>query len=235
VLTGVGRSAAVTVSVDSKPGVPDAGVSLMTDSDTLSLLMRARAGDTSALDQVVAHYRPLLSRWARGRLPLWARNLADTDDLVQNTLIKALRNLGRFEPTSAVAFQQYLREAVKNAIRDQIRGAKRRPGIEELGSDCVSNEPTPLERLLGADRLARYEDALGRLSEEERSAVVARFEFGFTHCELAAALGKGTPDAARKLVKKAMGRLLLLMQRSAPTGPADTSDSAFTPPRRSSD
>jgi DNA-binding GntR family transcriptional regulator len=42
--------------------------------------------------------------------------------------------------------------------------------------------------------------------------VVARLEFGFTHSELAAALGKRTPDAARKLCQKAIARLLLIMQ-----------------------
>jgi RNA polymerase sigma-70 factor (ECF subfamily) len=204
----------------------------MTASDTLSLLMRARAGDAAALNGVVAHYRPLLARWARGRLPIWARSLADTDDLVQNTLIKAIRNLGTFEPTSEAAFQHYLREAVKNAIRDEVRSARRRPDLKELGSDYASEEPTPLERVLGADRMARYEDALSRLTEEERTAIVARFEFGFTHGQLADALGKGTADAARKVVHRAVTRLLELMQRDAPPGSARSCHSAPAAPRR---
>jgi RNA polymerase sigma-70 factor (ECF subfamily) len=193
----------------------------MSDS-TLSLLARARAGDALALDDLVARYRPRLARWARGRLPTWARTLADTDDLVQNTLIKTVRNLGGFDPTCEAAFQQYLREAVKNAIRDEVRGARRRPGVEELDERHASDAPSPLERLLGTERLARYEGALARLTEDERVAIVARFEFGLTHRELAEALGKGTPDAARKQVQRAMARLLDLMQPVAdpvPPGP----------------
>ena len=42
-------------------------------------------------------YLPRLSRWASGRLPRWARDLSDTDDLVQDTLIRSVANLGHFE------------------------------------------------------------------------------------------------------------------------------------------
>jgi RNA polymerase sigma-70 factor (ECF subfamily) len=184
--------------------------------DTLTLLARARAGDEAALDALVARYRPALVRWARGRLPVWARDLADTDDLVQNALIKTIRNLDSFQPACEASFQQYLRQAVRNVLRDEIRGARRRPAVGELDPDHASDAPTPLERLLGRERLARYEDALARLTETERGAIVARLEFGFTHRELAAALGKGTPDAARKLTQKAMSRLLELMHDAAP-------------------
>ena len=172
--------------------------------DTLSLLERARAGDEAALDALVARYRPALVRWARGRLPVWARDLADTDDLVQSALIKTIRNLDSFQPTCEASFQQYLRQAVRNVVRDEIRGARRRPVTAGIDPDHASDSPSPLERVLGRERLARYEDALARL------------EFGFTHRELAAALGKGTPDAARKLTQKAMGRLLELMRDAAP-------------------
>lgn len=147
---------------------------------------------------------------------MWARDLADTDDLVQSALIKTIRNLDSFQPTCEASFQQYLRQAVRNVVRDEIRGARRRPVTAGIDPDHASDSPSPLERVLGRERLARYEDALARLTAAERGAIVARLEFGFTHRELAAALGKGTPDAARKLTQKAMGRLLELMRDAAP-------------------
>ncbi|MCC7178902.1 MAG: sigma-70 family RNA polymerase sigma factor [Acidobacteria bacterium] len=205
----------------------------MTVTDTLPLLARARSGDAAALDELVAHHRPLLVRWARGRLPAWARDLADTEDLVQNTLIKTLRNLQGFEPASEVAFQQYLREAVKNAIRDEVRAAMRRPGRAPVDTQHPADTPTPLERVIGAERLARYEGALARLPEEERSAIVARFEFGFTHAELAAMRGKGTPDAARKLLQRAMVHLLEFMRGATSPESQASPDSDPAPSRRS--
>jgi RNA polymerase sigma-70 factor, ECF subfamily len=188
---------------------PD-GLAAVPDS-SLTLLMRARAGDRGALDLLLARYRPRLKRWAHGRLPSWARNLAETDDLVQDTLVKAIRNLDRFVPDGANGFQNYLRLAIGNAIRDEMRKARRRPQSTDLDPALPSDAPSPLERAVGRRRLARYEAALAQLDPDEREAVVARLEFGFTHSELAAVLGKHTPDAARKLCHKAIERLLANM------------------------
>jgi len=64
---------------------------------TLSLLERARAGDQDALNDLFARYAPPLRRWASGRLPRWARDLSDTPDLVQETLLNTFRNIEGFE------------------------------------------------------------------------------------------------------------------------------------------
>jgi RNA polymerase sigma-70 factor (ECF subfamily) len=60
---------------------------------TLDLLERARSGDRQAMDLLFARYVPLLRRWATGRLPRWARDLADTHDLVQETLLQTFRKI----------------------------------------------------------------------------------------------------------------------------------------------
>jgi RNA polymerase sigma-70 factor (ECF subfamily) len=175
------------------------------------LLERAKAGDAVALDSLLARYRPRLRRWAHRRLPTWARTMVDTEDLVQDTMIKTIRNLAGFDAQGDAGFQSYLRAAVGNAIRDEIRKARNRPPIGDLDSSLASDESSPLERAVGRLRLRRYEAALERLAPQDRDAVVARLEFGFTHGELAAALGKRTPDAARKLCQKAFVRLLAIM------------------------
>lgn len=183
---------------------------------TQILLARAQQGDAAALETLLGRYRPRLLRWAHRRLPSWARSLADTDDLVQDTLLKTLRNLGTFVSNGDAGFQNYLRSAVGNAIRDEVRKVRNRPSIGELDPSMAIEGPSPLERAVGRQRLARYEAALERLQPDERDAVVARLEFGFTHVELAAALGKNTPDAARKLCQKALSRLLAEMSTLTP-------------------
>ena len=57
------------------------------------LLDRARAGDEEALNALLARHLPTLGRWASGRLPRWARDIADTTDLVQETVIARSRHL----------------------------------------------------------------------------------------------------------------------------------------------
>ncbi|MEO6461823.1 MAG: hypothetical protein ABIP29_01995, partial [Candidatus Eisenbacteria bacterium] len=60
---------------------------------TSLLLERCRAGDTAARDRLFQRFLPLLRRWAHGRLPASARPLADTDDLVQVSLVRALNHV----------------------------------------------------------------------------------------------------------------------------------------------
>ena len=66
---------------------PDASGPIDPES-TFHLLDRARAGDQEALERLFERHVKPLQRWARGRLPRWARDLADTDDLVQDTLLR---------------------------------------------------------------------------------------------------------------------------------------------------
>src|SRR5205809_5291132 len=99
---------------------------------SLDLLERARAGDQSALNTLMARHLPRLQRWAKGRLPRWARDVADTQDLVQETLLQTFNRIEMFEPAREGALQAYLRQAVMNRIRDEIRRKARRPTKVEL-------------------------------------------------------------------------------------------------------
>src|SRR4029079_19380875 len=76
------------------------------------LLLKARAGDAVALDHLFHRYRSSLQRWAHGRLPRWARDIADTDDLLQETLTQTLKQLPRIEISEEDALHAYLRQAV---------------------------------------------------------------------------------------------------------------------------
>src|SRR3954465_14689948 len=71
---------------------------------SIHLLDRAKAGDRGALDALMARHLPRLRRWASGRLPRWARDMADTQDLVQETLLQTFKGIERFEPRGEGAF-----------------------------------------------------------------------------------------------------------------------------------
>src|ERR1043165_1150399 len=64
---------------------------------TLELLEQFRRGDARARDLLVERSLPQLRKWARGRLPQWARSLADTQDLVQDAVVPARPNAQSFE------------------------------------------------------------------------------------------------------------------------------------------
>ena len=180
---------------------------------TIDLLERAKAGDRAALDQLFTRYLPALRRWARGRLPHWARDLMDTDDLVQETVVRAVTRIEHFEMRHEGALQAYLRQAVVNRIRDAVRRTKRSPTATGLNDDEVAVGASPLERAIGSEAVERYEAALARLRPGEREAIVARVEMDGSYQEIAHALGKASPDAARMAVSRALVRLAEEMNR----------------------
>src|SRR6476659_1732447 len=164
---------------------------------TFSLIERARAGDTQALERLFARHLQPLQRWATGRLPKWARDLADTDDLVQDTLLRTFKRIGSFEPRRVGALQAYLRNAVLNRLRDELRRKGREPGSTNLESIEVEAADSPLEAAIGRERVEAYEKALERLKPEEREAIIARVELGYSYEQTAVMLANPTADAAR--------------------------------------
>src|SRR4051794_26319259 len=171
---------------------------------TFDLLARAKQGDDRALEPLFARYLPRLRRWARGRLPSWARDAGDTQDLVQETLVQVFKHVERFEPRREGAFQAYLRQAVLNRIRNAVRDRGRRPDQTQVDEAMPSSDLSPVERAIGIQHLERYEAALARLRPIEREAIVARLEMGHSYEEMAEMLGLASADAARKAAQRAL-------------------------------
>jgi RNA polymerase sigma-70 factor (ECF subfamily) len=182
---------------------------------SLALLEQVRGGDPQALNQLLQRYLPRLSRWASGRLPQWARDVSDTDDLVQDTLARAFSKFPTFRPDGEGALQAYLRRAVINRIKDEIRRRGRQPELTALESAVVDDGQSPLEQAIGSELLGRYDRALERLTAEDREAVIARIELGCSYAEIADALGRPSADAARMAVSRALVRLAEELRREA--------------------
>jgi RNA polymerase sigma-70 factor (ECF subfamily) len=177
-------------------------------TSTLDLLERYKQGDNEAVNVLVERSLPSLKRWARGRLPQWARGIAETQDLVQDAVVRALPRLKTFEARHPGALQAYLRQAITNHIRDEIRKVNTRPTPAELTENHPDGAPSPLEEAIGQEGLERYEAALAALRPADREAIVARLELQQSYEEVAIALGKPTADAARMAVSRAVKALI---------------------------
>jgi len=188
------------------PGLPNG------PDSTFRLLERIRAGDMAAVEDLFARYSAPLQRWASGRLPRWARSAAETQDLVQETLLQAFKKIESFEPQGEGALQGYLRAALKNRIVDELRRFHRRGDATAIDSQIVDDAPSPLDQAIGAEAVERYERALKRLKPEDREIVIARVEMGWTYVEIVERLGRPTPEAARKAAQRALLRLAAEMR-----------------------
>jgi len=180
---------------------------------SVRLLRRYKNGDEVALCELLEKELQPMRRWARGRLPRWARDEMNTDDLVQDALVRTVSRLERFEPQHDGALQAYLRQAILHRIRDEIRRTRREPGHEELSINAETASPSPEDEAVAVELFDAYEAALSRLREEERELIGLRVDLGLPYREIARIASKPSEEAAQMAVSRALVRLAREMGR----------------------
>ena len=173
------------------------------------LLERIHRGSRATVDALFERYRPWLRGWARGRLPVWVRGAIDTSDLVQDALHRTFGRLEALEPRQANALRAYLRRAVDNRIRDELRLAvRRRASIAPDEVVRFSDDAAPQHRQRVDDETwRRYLNGLKRLTARQRRLIVGHAELEYSHQQLALVEDLSSPDAARMALRRAMVRL----------------------------
>lgn len=158
-----------------------------------SLIRRAVAGDESA-------FETLLRRHERAVLGLCRRmlgNNGEAEEAAQDVFFKFYRSLSRFDTDRAV--EPWLFRITWNACRDRLRG--RRPSVELMASDATI-APQAVPALL----LAELRQAIERLPDRERAALLLREVDGLETAEVAERLGS-TPVTVRTHISRARARL----------------------------
>ena len=120
--------------------------------------------------------------------------------------------MDQFEQRREGAFLAYIRQILLNQIRDEARRARRRPEHVELGGDLASGDRSLLDDLIGKENMEHYEQALARLPDRQREAVILRIEMGYRYREIAEGMELDTANAARKLVARGLVRLAEIMR-----------------------
>ncbi len=172
---------------------------------TIVLLAKAKEGDHLARDELYRRIVPRLERFAHGRVPVSLRRFADTQDLVQETVLKSLDHIERFDPKHEGAFMGYLGKIIINRIRDLARKPKRETPYEEEFAPS-SKDPSPVEQAVGSEAFSQYQEALQTLGEDQRLAVFLHVEMNYSLQELSEALGRSS-EAARKVLFRGLKNL----------------------------
>ncbi|HKB14637.1 MAG TPA: sigma-70 family RNA polymerase sigma factor [Planctomycetota bacterium] len=185
---------------------------------TEALLSRTRAGDEAARAELLDRYRPYLERFLHARLPAAARGLHDTHDLVQDTLLRALESLPRFEYRGVGSFWGFLRAIARNHLIEVSRRAAHPARGSPLPEDGVearpARDPDPSTVVLRGEQIEAFEAALSTLPEKHREALLMRIELGVDYASIAAECGFPSADAARMAVTRATVRVAGEMGRS---------------------
>jgi RNA polymerase sigma-70 factor (ECF subfamily) len=178
------------------------------------LIDRARDGDQRALSTLFRRQGDRLLRWARGRLPGWARTGTDTRDIVQDALLQTFRRFDGFQDRGKGALQAYLRRAVDNRIQDELRKVRRRPAPtdESVLEGQPSIAPSPFEHALDQEQQELFTHALATLTADEQRLVVGRLTLGYNYEQLAALTSRTTAESARQAVRRAVIKLAKAME-----------------------
>jgi RNA polymerase sigma-70 factor (ECF subfamily) len=145
------------------------------------LVAAAQSGDRAALDALLRRHLDLIHAVC-SRL---ARNPADAADATQEALIAIVRGLPRFDRRAAPRTWMY--RVATNACLDELRRRGRRPrlGLDDAMAERPDPAP-PVDRSV-TDRLT-LDDALSRLPDEFRVAVVLRDVQGMDYAQIAEVL-----------------------------------------------
>ena len=180
-----------------------------TDAAAVAL---ARDGDSEA-------FRALVERHSRAVYRLAYRmtgNPQDAEDVVQETFLRAYRQLGRFE--SRANFGTWLHRIAVNCSIDLIRGRKNQAMAHDAADldtlDVAGDreaDPSPERLMLSAEVQERVGAAMATLTAMERSAFVLRHFEGHSIEDISRTLGLKA-NAAKPSIFRAVRKMRLALE-----------------------
>ena len=169
----------------------------------LALVTKARLGDADAFRALVeCHSRPLFRLAFR-----MTGNQHDAEDVVQESFLRAWRQLGKFDERAS--FGTWLYRIATNCSLDAMRSRKRRSNLAEVEDPVLalpSGEPTPERVAMSGQVRERVAEAMDELSASERTAFVLRHFEGMRMEDVGRVLGC-QPGAAKHSVFRAVQKL----------------------------
>jgi RNA polymerase sigma-70 factor (ECF subfamily) len=174
-----------------------------------AFVTQARSGDADA-------FRTLVDRHSRALFRLAFRmtgNQQDAEDVVQESLMRAYRQLASFDDRAS--FGTWLYRIATNCSLDLVRARKRRnerfsPAEADDTEDQVAAlpgaEPSPERMALSSEVRERVAQAMDELSDVERAAFVLRHYEGM-HIEEVSRVLECHPGAAKHSVFRAVQKL----------------------------
>ena len=169
----------------------------------LAFVTKARSGDADAFRALVErHSRPLFRLAFR-----MTGNQQDAEDAVQESFLRAWRQLGRFDERAS--FGTWLYRIAPNCSLDVMRSRKRRSAdaqVEDPVLSLPSGDPTPERVAMSGEVRERVAEAMDELSASERTAFVLRHFEGLRMEDVGRVLGC-QPGAAKHSVFRAVQKL----------------------------
>jgi RNA polymerase sigma-70 factor (ECF subfamily) len=188
-------------------------------TSTFGLVERVKSGDSEAFSRLFEKYRRRLAVLIHYKLSPEMRRSVEVDDILQETLLRAFRDVEQFTYRSPGSFLHWLSAIADHVIIDIVRYHERqqRHAAEMVRFRSESNpngpEPvdtkTPSRHLADQERLEGLLQKLDALPEDYRQAILLAKIEGLSTQEMADQMGKSR-EAAALLLHRAIKRLRAL-------------------------
>jgi len=190
-------------------------------------LAAARRGDARALESILQSFRPELVRIAQRKMQFYVHGDADVTGLLQDTFVEAQLIFPRFAGETEYSTFAWLKRILLSNLVDSMRclavhkeallnpRAERKPEYQfefRTGPEQLA-EARAIFRQLG--------EQLARLPEEQQVAIRLRDVDNLSFARIASAMGKPTPDSARKLYDLAVRALVMAMSADVQSSTVD--------------
>jgi RNA polymerase sigma-70 factor (ECF subfamily) len=183
---------------------PDSGA-------TQELLQRAQAGDSQALEELFAGYRPYLRQFVALRLDSKLRPRLDPSDVVQEAQMEAARRLKSYLEGPPMPFRLWLLQIAQDRLcnlhRHHVATARRAVGREQplpeqssamLAEQLLASGSTPSQRMGRHELARRLRQALAQLSDADREILLLRNFEGLSNQEVGLLLGIDAAAASQR-------------------------------------
>jgi len=197
--------------------------------DSVELVRAAQAGRLPAFERLFERYYARVKGVVRRRLGPELRRACDSDDVLHETMIEAIRSFDRYEVREDAALLDWFAGIVENRVRDLVRHgrAAKRDRAAEVALDHIRSTisagtlrlqladdgPAPDEVCAEREEVELLGDCIEDLEERHRRVIVLRLYESASWQGVADAMDIPSPDAARMLYAKARIELSKIVRR----------------------
>jgi RNA polymerase sigma factor (sigma-70 family) len=184
---------------------------LTVEFDEASALAAAQEGDAEAFGRVVERYQQVVYRAAY----LVVRDEAAAEEVAQDGLVRAYRNLHRFRVGEP--FRPWLLRIVGNLARNELRARGRRRGLlgRLLGGEEPAPQPGPALAVERGERSQALLAAIGELSRHDQEVLHLRYYLDLSEREIAEVIGQ-RPGTVKSRLSRAKERLRSVIEQRYP-------------------
>lgn len=145
----------------------------------MDLIERARTGEREALEELLKKNYGIV----RGYLLKISCDYDLTEDLIQETMYRAIKNIKRYKTNAK--FSTWLITIASNLYRDQLRKRRKELFYDDL-TDDVQHKPAQLDSTFDSkDKLMQLQHIMAGLPFEKRAVVILKHYYGYSYQEIA--------------------------------------------------